>query len=320
VLLRIVPAEAQVVANEVVDVAVEVVDVQNLNAFDLALTFDAGAVEVVDADPNLPGVQAALGMLLDPGFVIINQADNAAGSVHLAMTQLNPSTPKSGTGTLMVVRLRGKQPGTSSTVTIVNGQLAQPDGVMIPTAPPSGGVVSVVASGGGTPTSTPMPTQGAGTPMPTPLETIPALPPTLTPTASPEAATPNPTRTGAPQFTSTPVAAGTTPTLAATAAPATAASATAAAATGAASPTPAAPSATASTGTQPPATVVVRVQATPEAQSTTGTGGDTRSRSASAALWIGVGAFALAVVAGATALVLWLLQRRSTRRGSTGRE
>ena len=64
---------------------------------DLALTFDPNVVEVVDADPNQAGVQAALGTFLDSGFVVLNAADNVTGTLRFAMTQLNPSQPKSGT-------------------------------------------------------------------------------------------------------------------------------------------------------------------------------------------------------------------------------
>jgi hypothetical protein len=311
VLLRVIPAEAQVVAGQTVDVAVEVVDVEDLYAFDVALTFDPSVVEVVDADPNVPGIQIALGTFLDPGFSIINEADNVAGTAHLAMTQLNPSTPKSGTGSLLVVKLRGKQAGTSSAISIVNGQLARPDGTLIPTAPPVGGVVYVVPSGDGTQTATPMPTQGGGTPMPTPLETMPPLPPTLTPTAGPGTATPGPTQTGAPQPTLTPEATaatpGTTPAPTITATAITSATATASSVAATPSANPTKPSATLSAATK-------AIGPTAPSERSTSSG------SVRTLLWIGLGALALAALAGAGALALWLRQRRSAPGGGSGTE
>jgi hypothetical protein len=111
-------------------------------------------------------VQAALGTFLDAGFVVLNAADNVSGTLRFAMTQLNPSLPKSGSGTLIVVRLRGKEVNSSTPLTLHNAQLARRDGSVLSTNPVSGRV-SVVAATTSSPTVTPIPTQGAGTPMPT---------------------------------------------------------------------------------------------------------------------------------------------------------
>src|SRR3990172_4702348 len=92
-------------------VAVEVRDIADLYGYDIALAFDPAAVEVVDADPAAEGVQAQLGGFLDLGFVLRNEADNAAGTVEVALTQLNPSAPKQGSGTLFVVTVRGRRAG-----------------------------------------------------------------------------------------------------------------------------------------------------------------------------------------------------------------
>lgn len=295
-LLRVVPAQEQVVAGQTVDVAVEAVDVQELYAFDVTLTFDPTAVEAVDADPNLPGIQLALGMLLDPGFAIVNDADNVAGTAHLAVTQLNPSTPKSGTGSLLVVKLRGKQAGASSGITIVNGQLARPDGSMIVTEPPAGGLLYVVSSRGDAPTTTPMPTQGAGTPMPTPLETIPALPPILTPPTGP--ATAVPTHTPVPGANQAPTAMAASTSV----------------------PPPA--STVSGTNAPPPLTVPGAASTTPEAtavvvaQARPGQSGSAQvtpaSRLANSALGVALVAWALAIAAGAALVVVEFRRRRST--------
>jgi hypothetical protein len=114
-------------------------------------------VEVVDADPGQAGVQMALGTFLDSGFVVLNAADNVTGTVRFAMTQLNPSLPKSGTGALIVIRLRGKQVSGGTPLTLTHAQLAKRDGTALSTNLISG-QVSVVAAGTA-PTGTPIPTQ-----------------------------------------------------------------------------------------------------------------------------------------------------------------
>lgn len=185
VVVRVAPALAEVGAGDTVDVAIEVVDVEELYGFDVTMTFDPQVVEVVDADPDVSGIQVAQGLFLDPGFAVINAADNSAGSVHLVMTQLNPSLPKSGTGALVVVKLRGRQAGTSSALTVVNPQLARRDGFLI-AASAAAGEIRVVAAAG--PTRTPLPAQQAGTPMAM-MTLEPTVPPATTsqPTSAPTA-------------------------------------------------------------------------------------------------------------------------------------
>ena len=211
VVVRMAPAFVQAPEGGTTDVAVEVVDVEALYGFDVTVSFDPQVVEVVDADPSLPGVQVTQGLFLDPGFAVVNEADNTGGTVHFVMTQLNPSEAKNGTGTLIVIKLLGMQAGSASTLGLPAVQLARRDGFMIP-AEGVPGQIEVVAAGG--PTSTPMPTQGAGTPMAT-TTPEPTLPPA---TATAYAATATSvmstvtalaaTASALPPASSTPVAAG----------------------------------------------------------------------------------------------------------------
>ncbi len=211
VVVRVAPAVVTIPVNGTSDVAVEVVDVEGLYGFDLVLTFDPAVVEVVDANSNRPGVQVSFGTFLDPGLSARDTADNAAGTVRYAMTQLNPSEPKDGTGNLIVVRLRGKVTGTSrlvlSSVTLVNRGATE-----IPSTAQDG-QASVIAAGGNLPTATPIPTQAPPSPVPTPgpiataTPTVP--PPTITnpPTVEPTATLMPPAATTVPQaVTTTPTA------------------------------------------------------------------------------------------------------------------
>ncbi len=192
VTVRVTPLTVEVPLGQTIDVAVEVGAVQDLYGFDLALKFDPNVVEVVDADPTEAGVQTALGVFLDSGFVVLNAADNLTGTLRFVMTQLNPSEPKSGTGALIVIRLRGKQVSDGRPLTLTGAQLARRDGTTLPTNLVSG-VINVIGSGGSAPVSTPIPTQGAGTPMPaaTPL----SVPPTAPAVSAPSQPTPTPMMT-----------------------------------------------------------------------------------------------------------------------------
>ena len=212
VTVRLAPASVLVPLGQTADVAVEVVDVQDLYGFDVALTFDPGVVEVVDADPDQLGVQIASGTFLDSGFVVLNQVDNATGTLRLAMTQLNPSPPKSGTGTLIVIRLQGKQVSGGTPLMLTNVQLAKRDGTSLTTSLFSG-QVSVVAAAGSAPANTLIPTS---TPLSIPATAAPAtgsatVQPTLTPLVTGLAATITPRPTDQP-VTTTPGALTRSPT------------------------------------------------------------------------------------------------------------
>ena len=162
------PANSQVVLDQTVDVAVQIQDVVGLYGVDIAFTFDPVLLEVVDADPATGGIQVAQGTFLDAGLVVVNTADNTTGAAHFAMTQLNPSTAKDGTGTLIVVRLKGKAAGIS-TLNLTSVKLAARDGTQISSTSLSGQVEVVTSSS--VPTSTALPTQDQGLIIPTSIST-----------------------------------------------------------------------------------------------------------------------------------------------------
>jgi len=209
--LRVAPASSQVIVGQTIAITIEVVDVVELYAFDVTVTFDPQVVEVVDSDPAEPEVQVSQGPFLDPGFTLINSADNAAGTVRFAITQMNPSEPKSGTGALIIITLLGKQAGVSSALEVVDAELSRSDGSDIP-AQGTAGQVDVVAGGDSTTTPSTTPTATATstvTPTPTPTRTTTSTPTpsqtstgTATPTAT-RAATTSSTQTATPTGTPT---------------------------------------------------------------------------------------------------------------------
>ena len=98
-------------------------------------------------------------------MVIVNSVDNVLGQVEFALTQLNPSPAKSGTGSLIVVTFLGEEVGALSPLEMVFVQLAAPRGIEIPNEAQSGSLL-IVAEDPDVPTNTPVPTQPAGTTLP----------------------------------------------------------------------------------------------------------------------------------------------------------
>lgn len=160
------PPAFQVGVNADTTVNVKVNGVAGLYAFDIVIHFDPGVLAVT---------QVSAGSFLDRGFVIVNEIDAQAGSIHFATTQLNPSLPKSGEGPLLAITLHGIKSGTAR-LEIASVQLAGQDGQLA--APElQGGAVEVIDSA----TAVPQPTDTF-----TPTVTASATShPTNTPTSRP---------------------------------------------------------------------------------------------------------------------------------------
>jgi hypothetical protein len=183
--IRITPAELQIPAGKVAQAAVEVDGVEALYGVDIELKFDPNVVEVVGAAAGTEQtpVKAAPGTFLDAGFVAINQVDNTAGKVRYVMTQVNPSKPKSGSGILIVLNLRGKTEGLTTPLTLTRGDMAHSDGKVFSGAL-TPGQVKVVSAAQALPAATPFPTQAGGLAMPNATAAGATIAPTLEPAAT----------------------------------------------------------------------------------------------------------------------------------------
>ncbi len=192
----------------VVDIFIQ--DVVDLYGADAQLSFDAAIAQVVDADANIPGVQIQpLASFMVPGFVIKKEANNSAGTIWYAATQINPSPPVSGSGPLARITFRALAPG-AFTLAITSAQLSKAGGIPIPVTTVN---CSVTFTGGTPATNTPTPT---GTPTSTATQT-----PTSTSTAT-RTWTPTPTPTATHTWTASPTATAThspTPSATSTATP-----------------------------------------------------------------------------------------------------
>lgn len=202
-LVRLQPNPIEVKVGETAQLVVDIVDVQELYGVDLLIKFDPDVLEVVDAYTGQEGTQVDFGTFLDSGLEIRNIVDNTTGTVRFAMTQLNPSLPKSGSGQLVVITFKGKKVSSSSPITFEKVQLARRDGIEIQADIENGNanVVWNVSEA----TNTSVPTQMAGTPMSALIQTVTAMP-SKTPT---QVATNTATKTQKVKNTPTPTPANT---------------------------------------------------------------------------------------------------------------
>ncbi len=178
---QLTPAYQNIGVGEMTTVVLRVSNVENLYGYQAAIGFNPAVLEVVDSDPNKPGVQVELGTFLHPDFVQQNNADNGAGAIICVVSQLSPSAAVSGSGVLFTIHFRGKAAGASD-VRFTDLRLARSDGIEISVVRQNA-QVSVGEAPTPTPTSAlPTPTH---TPTPTPTRTPTLATPTSTPTYAP---------------------------------------------------------------------------------------------------------------------------------------
>ena len=177
-----------------VEVPVEIRDVTDLYAFDVELNFDPEYLEFEDADAYKTGIQAGIGTFLDPGMMLTNQIDPDEGTIHVVMTQINPSQPKSGSGNLLVLYLTGLRTG-QTTLEVTKVELSTRYGEAIQVS----GVDAEIAIVSSAPVVT-----ATSIPVIPPIEITEI--PTLDPSRIPPTLTPMPTGTPMPTRTATPLA------------------------------------------------------------------------------------------------------------------
>ena len=159
----------------VVEVPVRVEGAVELFAVDLEIRFDPAVAIAEDADPSSPGVQMGLANFLDPGLVLYNEVDNGQGVARFVMTQVNPSEPKSGSGILLVLYLRGVQAGQSA-LTVASVLASDRAGLEIPVQGVNATLTVAASAPSVQATATPIPVVN-----PTEMMWIPTLAPSPTP-------------------------------------------------------------------------------------------------------------------------------------------
>jgi hypothetical protein len=212
--VSIAPGEVQISDGGTAQLSVQVTDARGLYGFDLTVRYDPMTLAVVDASPDTPTLEVSPGTFLDDGTTVLNSVDHATGVIRFAMTQLNPSEAKSGSGTLIVFSVRAIRAGATGVLTVEKADLSDRDGLLI-SAALAGGRVVVAPAAQTTSVATSQPTP---TPTPRLIAQQPAV--TLLPTQTPNPTSPPPTATGIPTQTRVPAPVATaTPAPAATTRP-----------------------------------------------------------------------------------------------------
>lgn len=221
-VVKVEPASAHIYpVGATTTVEVWVQDVQALYGIDVRLAFDPGVV-------NVPSGQVTpLWEVFDASnhFIVKNVADNGAGTIWYAITNINPAQPFTGTGRICSITFSGvavgvsdlqftyakgsTRDGTAIWPEVVHGSIE-----VLASPPPATSTPTSTPTATWTGTSTPTPTDTAtSTRTPTPTDTPTHTPtytpgPTSTPTHTPTI-TPTRTETNTPTHTSTPTRTGT---------------------------------------------------------------------------------------------------------------
>jgi len=121
----------EIAPGALIEVPVAIKNAQNVYAADIEIQFDPEILTPQDADPSSEGIQLGFGQFLDAGMVLFNEVDLEKGTARFAVSQVNPSEAKSGSGILFVLYFEGANTG-ESPLTLTNLQLATREGTEVP--------------------------------------------------------------------------------------------------------------------------------------------------------------------------------------------
>ena len=111
-IVRCDPSTVIGTTDQTLTVDLYVQDVTNLYGLDLKATFDTTIAQVVDENSGTAGVQfQPLSTFMQPDFVVRNVADNSAGTLRYAATQVDPTAPATGSGPVARIRFAAAKAG-----------------------------------------------------------------------------------------------------------------------------------------------------------------------------------------------------------------
>ena len=176
------PAALTVAAGQTQTVSVLLENAADVYGIDVRLSFDPVLIEVVDADAARDGVQMTPGVLPQPDFVALNAADNAAGALRYAVTQVNPTPPAGGNGVVFTFQVRGRASGVSP-LRVVLVELANRSGELL-SVTTRDGAVTVTGGAPSAPTGVALTVPAEGAPAATAAAATVAPAPTVAPAAT----------------------------------------------------------------------------------------------------------------------------------------
>lgn len=193
-IVRLDPTNAVVGVGSTVSVDIRVENVTDLYLADIVLHFNPAALEVLDADPGIVGVQIQPGTFLGTNASIeSNSVDNDTGEIEFRQVVADDTV--NGSGVLATITFKGKMVGTwnvtfDTSSVLEDTQGPGPDYTIEGVTFQTGSIIVSTTSPTATLTITPSPTY-TSTPGPSPTPTS-GLSPTSTDTPTPE---PSPTST-----------------------------------------------------------------------------------------------------------------------------
>lgn len=151
------------------NVNVVVENIQGLYAIEMRIAFPNSLVQVVDADPSVPGVQIQDGSVFDgfDTYPIQNSVDNSTGLIEYIISITGSDTGMVGSGVLATIPLHSAGLG-NAVLSFVEIILCERDGTRIPLDIGTGQTPINVVTTTSTPTSTP----GGVAPSPQPTSTF----------------------------------------------------------------------------------------------------------------------------------------------------
>lgn len=144
-VILIQPSSSDVDVDDTITVDIRIEDVADLYGVDVRLSFEPTLLEVV---------QIQAGSFPAPDFVVKKEADNSAGTVWYAVSQMAPTEPTSGSGVAASITFKGLAGGTSS-VAFTYQKIVKKNGEQIP-ATTQDGQITVVGTETSTPTYLPI--------------------------------------------------------------------------------------------------------------------------------------------------------------------
>lgn len=125
------PSSQELISGETTTVEIRLENVTNLYGADVHMRFDPTKLEVVDADPAMPGIQIQSGAF--QGSTVLNAVNNGTGEIEYAVALQSPAPPVSGAGVLATVRFKGIGVG-SSPINLDDVSLSDDQSNPIPTS------------------------------------------------------------------------------------------------------------------------------------------------------------------------------------------
>ena len=121
-IIRQDPASLSLIGGQATQIAIRVEDVTDLWAFDLEVRFSTSQLEVTSA---------VIGSFLDSG-IKFSKVDNENGIVTFTNAQTSSSSPKSGSGDLILITVKALTNLDEVHLNITSAELSDRDGFLIP--------------------------------------------------------------------------------------------------------------------------------------------------------------------------------------------